>query len=87
VSNIIILLFLTSLQVSASSPEEMYGMYDKDGKYREMAEQVEQIRLRSEEAQKEKQTKNMIILVLQIIVLNYGKFKLNLNNLLNILYI
>jgi len=64
---IIILLFLTSLQVSASSPEEMYGMYDKDGKYREMTEQVEQIRLRSEEAQKEKQTKNMIILVVSLI--------------------
>ena len=64
---IIILLFLTSLQVSASSPEEMYGMYDKDGKYREMTEQVEQIRLRSEEAQKEKQTKNTIILVVSLI--------------------
>ena len=64
---IIILLFLTSLQVSASSPEEMYGMYDKDGKYREMTEQVEQIRLRSEEAKKEKQTKNMIILIVSLI--------------------
>ena len=62
-----ILFFLTSLQVSASSPEEMYGMYDKDGKYREMTEQVEQIRFRSEEAQKEKQTKNMIILVVSLI--------------------
>lgn len=62
-----ILLFLTSLQVSASSPEEMYGMYDKDGKYREMTEQVEQIRLRSEEAKKEKQTKNTIILVVSLI--------------------
>lgn len=62
-----ILLFLTSLQVSASTPEEMYGMYDKDGKYREMTEQVEQIRLRSEEAKKEKQTKNMIILVVSLI--------------------
>ena len=62
-----ILLFLTSLQVSASSPEEMYGMYDKDGKYREMTEQVEQIRLKTEEAKKEKQTKNMIILVVSLI--------------------
>lgn len=64
---IALFIFLTSLQVSASSPEEMYGMYDKDGKYREMTEQVEQIRLRSEEAQKEKQTKNTIILVVSLI--------------------
>lgn len=63
-----IFIFLTCLQVSASTPEEMYGMYDKDGKYREMTEQVEQIRLRSEEAQKEKQTKNMIILVVSLVV-------------------
>ena len=62
-----IFIFLSSLQVSASTPEEMYGMYDKDGKHREMTEQVEQIRLRTEEAEKEKHTKNMIILVVSLV--------------------
>lgn len=63
-----IFIFLSSLQVSASTPEEMYGMYDKEGKYREMTEQVEQIRLRTEEAEKEKHTKKMIILVVSLVV-------------------
>ena len=60
---------MLALQVVASpTPEEMYGMYDKDGKYREMTEQVEQIRLRTEEAKKEKNTKKMIILVVSLVV-------------------
>ena len=66
---IIAVLSLLALQVVASpTPEEMYGMYDKDGKYREMTEQVEQIRLRTEEAKKEKNTKKMIILVVSLVV-------------------
>ncbi len=65
---IIILLFLTSLQVSASSPEEMYGMYDKDGKYREMTEKVERIVLQQEQAEKEKQEKMTFILGISVLM-------------------
>ena len=37
---VIAVLAALALQVMASStPEEMYGMYDKDGKYRELTEQ------------------------------------------------
>lgn len=53
-----ILLMLSSLQV-LQSPEEMYGSYDKDGKYRKMREKMEQISERlekDEEAREEKKT-------------------------------
>ena len=55
-----ILLALMSLQAFAIpasdslSVEEMYGAFDKDGKYRAMEEQVEQIIQKSEEAKQEK---------------------------------
>lgn len=61
------LLLLSSLQV-AQSPEEMYGMYDKDGKYREMREKVEQMRQRSEEAEKEEHDNKMRILVVSLLI-------------------
>lgn len=53
-----ILLMLSSLQ-GLQSPEEMYGSYDKDGKYRKMREKMEQISERlekDEEAREEKKT-------------------------------
>ena len=59
--------FLTSLQVVAS-PEDMYGMYDKDGKHREMTEKVEQIIHKSEEQKKERQTKNISIMIASLII-------------------
>ena len=64
---ITILLFLTSLQ-AFSSPEDMYGIYDKDGKYREMSEKMEQIIVQHEQAEKERQEKNMRILVVSLII-------------------
>ena len=56
-----ILLMLSSLQV-LQSPEEMYGSYDKDGKYRKMREKMEQIseRLEKEEEARE-ENKNWIL--------------------------
>ena len=59
-----------SAQVSRNtqSPEEMYGMYDKDGKHREMTEKVEQIIQRSEEVKKEEQGKKVRILVSSLII-------------------
>lgn len=64
---ITILLFLTSLQ-AFSSPEDMYGIYDKDGKYREMTEKVEQIIHKSEEQKKERQTKNISIMIVSLVI-------------------
>ena len=60
---ITILLALFSLQILATpSPEEMYGAYDKDGKYRAMQEQMDQIIQKSEEAEKEKSEKKTMAL-------------------------
>ncbi len=64
---IVILLFLSSLQVF-SSPEEMYGMYDKDGKYREMTEKMEKIILQQEQAEKERQEKMSFILGISVLM-------------------
>lgn len=64
---ITILLLLTSLQVF-SSPEEMYGMYDKDGKYREMTEKMEQIIVQHEQAEKERQEKMRLILGISVLM-------------------
>lgn len=61
------LLFLSSLQV-APSPEDMYGMYDKDGKHRKMIEQVERMRQRSEEAENDEHDKKMRILVVSLLI-------------------
>ena len=61
------LLFLSSLQV-AGSPEDMYGMYDKDGKHRKMTEQVERMRQRSEEAENDEHDKKMRILVVSLLI-------------------
>lgn len=59
-----------SAQVSpkTQSPEDMYGMYDKDGKHREMTEKMEQVIQRSEEAKKEDQGKKVRILVVSLII-------------------
>ncbi|MBP5742852.1 MAG: hypothetical protein J6W49_05385 [Paludibacteraceae bacterium] len=62
-----ILLFLSSLQVF-SSPEEMYGMYDKDGKHREMTEKMEQIVVQHEQAEKERQEKMTFILCISVLM-------------------
>lgn len=61
------LLFLSCLRV-APSPEEMYGMYDKDGKYRKMTEQVEQMRQRTAEAEKEEHNKKTLVLAVSILI-------------------
>ncbi len=62
-----ILLFLSSLQV-APSPEEMYGMYDKDRKHRKMTEKFEQVRQRAAEAENEERAKQTRILVVSLII-------------------
>ena len=58
---LVILFALSTLQVSAS-PEDMYSIYDKDGKYRAMEEQMDKINRQVEEAEKEKNEKMMLIL-------------------------
>lgn len=64
-----LILALFALQVLATpTPEEMYGDYDKDGKYRAMQEQVDQINQKIEEAEKEKSDKQMVSLWAAIII-------------------
>ena len=58
---LVILFALSTLQVFAS-PEDMYSIYDKDGKYRAMEEQIDKINRQVEEAEKEKNEKMMLIL-------------------------
>lgn len=60
-----IFIALMTLQVLASpplSPEEMYGSYDKDGKYRAMQEQLDQMNQQIAKAEKEKSEKQTIAL-------------------------
>ena len=54
---------LFALQLMATpSPEQMYDSLDKDGKYRQMQEQLDQVIEKSEQAEKEKATKQQIAL-------------------------
>jgi len=46
----------------------MYGMYDKDGKYRKMTEQVEQVRQRTAEAEKEEHNKKTLVLAVSLLI-------------------
>ncbi len=56
-------LALLALQMTASpTPEEMYGSLDKDGKYRQMQEQVDQMIQKSEQAAKDKAAKQQLAL-------------------------
>ena len=60
---IVAILALFALQVLASpTPEEMYGSLDKDGKYRQMQEQVDQMIQKSEEAARDKAAKQQVAL-------------------------
>ncbi len=62
-----IILVLSTLQVSAS-PEEMYGSYDKDGKYRAMQEQMDRINRQVEEAERVKHENMMLALGISTLV-------------------
>ena len=60
---IVAVLALFTLQVLASpTPEEMYGSLDKDGKYRQMQEQVDQMIQKNEEAARDKAAKQQVAL-------------------------
>ena len=45
-----------------ASPEDMYGQYDKDGKYRAMQEQMDKINQQAEAAEKERAEKQTMAL-------------------------
>ena len=88
---IVAILALLALQMIASpTPEEMYGSLDKDGKYRQMQEQVDQMIQKNEEAAQDKAAKQQIALwVAQALAiglagaavlfgLNYGIFLLKI---------
>ena len=66
---VIAVLAALALQVMASStPEEMYGMYDKDGKYREMRAKVEQMKHKADEARAEENGRKMRILLVSLFI-------------------
>lgn len=60
---IAILFALMSLQLLATqNPEDMYGEYDKDGKYRAMQEQVDKMNQQIAKAEEEKSEKQTMAL-------------------------
>ncbi len=61
------LLFLCCLHV-ASSPEDMYRIYDKNGKNRELTEKFEQMKQRLGEEKEEENAKETRILVISLII-------------------
>ena len=64
-----LILTLFALQVLATpTPEEMYGAYDKEGKYRDMQEQVDKINQQTVEAEKEKSDKQMMAMWAAILI-------------------
>ena len=66
---IAILLTVFSLHVFASpTPEEMYGSYDKDGKYRAMQEQMDEITRKTADAEKEKSEKKTMAMWAAILI-------------------
>lgn len=62
-----ILLFLSTLQVS-TSPEDMYNMYDRDGKYRALQEKVDQMNRKIENAEQERSEKKTLILIVSLLI-------------------
>ena len=69
---IVAVLALLALQMIASpTPEEMYGSLDKDGKYRQMQEQVDQMIQKSEEAARDKAAKQQVALWVALAI-GYG---------------
>ena len=65
---ILILLFALSTLQASVSPEDMYSIYDKDGKYRAMEEQVDRINQQIEEAEREKNEKIQFILGISTLI-------------------
>lgn len=60
---VMVVLAMFAVQLFAwETPEQMYGTYDKDGKYRQMREQLDQVVQQSEQAEKEKAAKRQIAL-------------------------
>ena len=62
-----ILFAFVALHVSGS-PEDMYSIYDKDGKYRDMQEQMDQVFQKREQAERERETKKNLVLGLAVLM-------------------
>ncbi|MBR5687115.1 MAG: hypothetical protein IKX36_04070 [Prevotella sp.] len=61
------LFFPLALQVMAS-PEDIYSIYDKDGKNRVLLEKVDRMNQEIEEAEQEKSEKKMLILIVSLLI-------------------
>lgn len=62
-----ILFAVVTLHVS-SSPEDMYSLYDKDGKYRDMQEQMDKVIQNRKQAEQERNAKTNVIVVISVIM-------------------
>lgn len=62
-----ILFIFVTLHV-AGSPEDMYSMYDKEGKYRDMQEQMDKVFQKHKEAEQERNTKMNVIAVISVVM-------------------
>ena len=60
-------LFILATMQSGQSPEDMYSVYDKDGQYQAMQEQMDEVTQKSEAAEKERNDKTALILCISII--------------------
>ncbi len=64
-----VIMTLLALQVFATpTPEDMYGQYDKDGKYRDMQEQVDQMNQKMAEAEQVQAEKQSMALWFSILI-------------------
>ncbi|MBO4740089.1 MAG: hypothetical protein J5605_00425 [Bacteroidales bacterium] len=65
---ILLTLLFPLLSLLVSSPEDMYSVYDKDGQYQAMTEQMEQITQQSEAAEQERSEKKTFVLVISLLL-------------------
>ena len=62
-----ILFAVVTLHVSGS-PEDMYSLYDKEGKYRDMQEQMDKVIQNHKQAEQERNAKTNVIVVISVIM-------------------
>ncbi len=63
----LVTIFFALFALQGFSPEDMYGSYDRDGKYRAMEEQIEQINRQCEAAEQERSEKKMFIFMISML--------------------
>ncbi len=62
------IILFASIALQSTSPEEMYGAYDRDGKYQAMREQMDQVIQLQTEAEQQRNTQKALILGISIVI-------------------